>query len=187
MAGVTVVGSLYGLVFVVAGLSKIEAWDAWRGTVRSMPVGRSVAGATTGVSAAVVASEFAVGVLSMVRPAPGLFAAGVLFAVLATGAGVLVPTHRGEECTCFGSLMKTEISPLLVVRNAALAVAAFLLWELAARHGAAGISLVDSIALILVGYLAIFIRDTWQSVVWRWQRNAVPSGTVENSVGGGRE
>jgi hypothetical protein len=62
-----------------------------------------------------------------------------------------------------------------------------LLWELAARHGAAGISLVDSIALILVGYLAIFIRDTWQSVVWRWQRNAVPSGTVENSVGGGRE
>ena len=116
-----------------------------------------------------------------------MVASAALFAALAAGAAGPVPQHRGEECTCFGSLMKTRISPLLVLRNGTLAVVAAVAWLFAARHGAPGISPIDVVALAVLAYLAIVVRETRPSIAWAWPRLAVGSRSVENSAEGGSE
>lgn len=113
-----------GLVFVVAGGSKLAAGDQW-------PVQARGLGAPTVAIPVVPWVELVVGALLVVqfnRRAAAVVALSMLVAFTALIIARLVQGRR-PPCACFGAWSATPIGPSHVVRNAVLvALAVLALW-----------------------------------------------------------
>ncbi len=116
MSAVAVVASVVlGLVFVVAGASKIAAGPRWRTNARDL-------GTPDWLAPLVPWAELAVGALLIVRlavPFPALAAAAMLLAFSAAIALRLRDAER-PSCACFGAWSAREIGGGHLVRNAVL-------------------------------------------------------------------
>jgi uncharacterized membrane protein YphA (DoxX/SURF4 family) len=126
VAGVVgVVASIVvGLLFVVAGASKLAIGPAWPEQARGFGAPRWAAVVVPWVELAIGAALVA----QLARPVPALAAIGVL--LLFT---VLIGRHllagRAPICACFGAWSATPIGPAHLVRNIAfLALAVLTLW-----------------------------------------------------------
>ena len=110
-----VAGIVLGVVFVVAGASKLALGRRWVAQAAGLGVARPVA-------LAVPWWELAVGALLVVRIAPSIVA-GLACATLAAFSALLVlHLRRGDRppCACFGTWSSGPIRWVDVVRNVVL-------------------------------------------------------------------
>jgi hypothetical protein len=108
--------------FLVAILSKLDGWDAWRTAVAGwFPISR----AGGAVAILVPAVEASAALLLVLAPRAGLLASAVLPTVFGLGVLALSRKNSGLACGCFASLTKETIGPKLAVRNFLVAAAAF--------------------------------------------------------------
>ena len=116
MGSIAVVASVVlGLVFVVAGASKLAAGDRWRTNAGQL-------GVPDRLSAIVPWVELAVGAALVVRlavPVPAVIAAVLLLAFTVALAWHLRGPDR-PSCACFGAWSDSEIGAGHIVRNAVL-------------------------------------------------------------------
>lgn len=122
MSAVALVASIaLGLVFVVAGGSKLAAGAAWHAQAAGLGVGRPLAVLVPWVELAVGALL----VVQLVEPWPALVALVLLaaFSVLLVGR---LAQGRRPPCACFGALSAKPIGPAHLLRNALFAALAVL-------------------------------------------------------------
>ncbi len=115
----TAASVVLGVVFVVAGGSKIAAWQQWMSQARGLGVPRPLA-------AAVPAAELVLGALLIVQlgtPYPALVALAMLVSFTAL---IALRLHQGQRppCACFGSFSAKPIGPANLIRNAVLIIIA---------------------------------------------------------------
>jgi hypothetical protein len=113
----------YGLLFVAAVLAKLDGWPSWSSAVEGwLPRRPAFARALRWV---VPQLEGLAAVLAFTVPRVGLLVSALVLVLLAVGIGVLRPSHRGEECNCFGAVAASRIGAPLAARNLVLAAVAF--------------------------------------------------------------
>jgi len=114
-----------GLIFIIAGSGKLGHWHEFKGTLdayRLLP-----AGAVRLAAAIIVAAEVVSGLALVLGLEAGRFAfvAGAMFACFAAAMAInLTRGRRFIDCGCFQGV-RQPIEWRLVVRNVALALAAF--------------------------------------------------------------
>ena len=115
-----IVSVAFALFFLGSALGKLDGWASWRESSRRWMPG---AVPTKILQVGLPAAEGALAIVLVSAPATGLWAAAVFLTILAVGAAALIPSHRGNECGCFGTLTDGRIGWGLVARNVVLATA----------------------------------------------------------------
>jgi hypothetical protein len=128
-SGVQILAALIAVVFVVAAISKVDAWATWRAFAADIGGPRL----TRVVAPGVPLAEVVVAALAVLAPAIGLAAAAFTLAVFAVAVAMLVPRLGGAKCNCFGAASTSTLGWRLVARNGALSVGAAAAAVLAAR------------------------------------------------------
>lgn len=108
-----------GVVFVLAGASKLASGAVWRASARDL-------GAPDWAAPVVPWVELATGALLVVQfaqPWPAI-AALVMLAGFSTLIGIRLRAGERPMCACFGQWSASEIGPRHLVRNAVLAALA---------------------------------------------------------------
>lgn len=141
-------GALFGLLFLVASLTKADGWRAWRELVDRLALPRSLA---SSVLIGVPVAEFVTAVLCVARPHLGTAIAAMVLAFFALGVLVFSKRLSGSECACFGAISRSRISPRLAVRNALLAAIATVVALAPTSAGSSGLPMPLVVALMLVG------------------------------------
>ena len=109
------------LLFLFAGLSKVDSWQAWRSAVAEFVPNARVSRLA---AASVPGLEFTCAALLVAQQALGLLATGATLAAFACAVIVLRRNHAGAPCRCMGAIANTRIGGALAARNLGLAVAA---------------------------------------------------------------
>ena len=125
---------LYGGLFALAGVGKIDAWPAWTELVGRFPFSRRVQRATR---IAVPLVELAVMATVWITPRLGLQTAAALLAALAVASVLLKRSVGARECNCFGATASAKLGWALAGRNFALAAGAIALSVEAGRENLA--------------------------------------------------
>ncbi|MCB0967663.1 MAG: DoxX family membrane protein [Ilumatobacter sp.] len=122
MNAVAVVASvLLGVVFVVAGASKLAAGEQWRTNARDL-------GAPDVAAAAVPWIELVIGALLIVQlwvPWPAI-AAAITLVAFSTLLAVRIAQGDRPSCACFGQWSASPIGPAHLARNTAFLALAVL-------------------------------------------------------------
>lgn len=123
MLALQTMAAAYGVFFLVAGLGKLDSWSAWKRTLtRFIPLGGRPGFV---LRLGVPAMEIGTALLLLGSPQLGLVWSGLLLVVLGLTAMSLNSRHQGEECSCFGALMRSQIGWKLILRNFCLAGISF--------------------------------------------------------------
>ena len=113
-----------GVAFVVAGASKLAAFDGWRRQAADL-------GAPAFVVMPLPVVELAVGaalIVGLAKPIAALLAV-VLLAAFTTLLGIRIAQGERPSCACFGAWSASPIGPKHLVRNGVLlALAVVALW-----------------------------------------------------------
>jgi uncharacterized membrane protein YphA (DoxX/SURF4 family) len=106
-----------GVVFVVAGASKLASRAGWRASARDL-------GAPDWAAPVVPWVEIVVGALLIVQVASPWPALAAIAMLIAFSTLIALRLREGERpaCACFGQWSASEIGPPHLVRNAVLAV-----------------------------------------------------------------
>lgn len=115
----TIAAVALGLIFVVAGGSKLAAGGRWLGQAGEMGAPRPVARVVPWIELALGATL----IVQLVMPAPALAAIAVLV-VFSVAIGRQLVDGRHPPCACFGGWSTTPLGPGHLVRNVALMVLA---------------------------------------------------------------
>jgi hypothetical protein len=143
-----ITATLYAVMLVLAAAHKAESWAAWK-AASSQWSPTWIPRKMTAVGLPLI--EGLVAALLLIRPAEGLLGTGVFLILLGLGVALLVPTHRGEKCHCFGVQSSSSIGASLVVRNLILGAVALLAYVLAIRVS----HLAKPIPLLLAALLVV--------------------------------
>lgn len=150
---VQAIAAALGVFFLAASLGKLDTWPAWKRTLRRfIPLG--VAG-NAGLRVAVPTGEAGTAILLFVWPSVGLVFSGVLLLLFGGTVVILNSRHRGEECGCFGSTIRSHIGWKLAVRNFCLGAVSLIAGHLAIDLGAPALSIMQVTLALLVGLLLI--------------------------------
>jgi hypothetical protein len=144
--------AVYGLLFVLAAASKLDAWGRWAAAAAEF-VPKHGAARRLLVFGLPIAEASVAGTI-FVAPAAGLAAAAALLGVMAVGVALLMARHRGAECRCFGAVTQSRIGPLLALRNVTLAAGAASFAAVARRDG---VGPPNGAVVVLCAILALVI------------------------------
>lgn len=151
---------VFGLLFLVAGLSKVDSWSGWSVTLSLvLPLGHP---AYPIVRIGFPMVEIATGILTMVAPRVGLQMSASLLFFFALAVSMLIPRYRGQECGCFGALVSSKIDGRLVWRDLLLGLLALVLL-LAWPAQAGGLTLPQIVLVVVLG-LMYMLGAEWRQV-----------------------
>jgi hypothetical protein len=144
----------YGVLFILAAVSKLDSWTNWSATAAALFGDRRLAQA---VRFATPAIEAVVGGLALIVPGAGLVASAALLALFAATALVKARHHAGYACNCFGALMPSRVGYGLAVRNLAMLAPAVVVLVFASAADARPQPLEAPALLVLVVAVALFL------------------------------
>lgn len=163
-------GAAYFVLFAAAVLGKVGSWNLWKVSVRNWSRGTIP---EQSLLIGLPLLEGLVATLLIIAPAAGLGAASFLLGLLSSGVVLLVPSHRGESCACFGTSGSASIGVALAARNAILSVAALLLGVLSLQNPSRvttswPLLMGEAVAMSGVGVVLEFLRvgdlrDEWRA------------------------
>lgn len=149
----------FSLLFVGAGLAKLDAPRSWAELVRRLPVRK---GSATAMRRTLPAVEIGIGASLLVSP--GVGSALATLALLAFSAAILVWRREliGANCACFGAVATTRIGRRLLARNLLLAVlvGALFAWTVFAESTAP--TTPHFLVGLLIGTTALAVHEARQ-------------------------
>lgn len=111
----------FACLFLVSLLGKLDDLGKWREASSGW-----LPGETTSVYLGLPLAEAGLALVLCWRPDIGLRAAAAFLVFLTAAVLLRGRDRRGTECGCFGTFVKSQIGPKLIVRNVVLAAAAAL-------------------------------------------------------------